>query len=95
MNGVGLVDEIDAVGKGSCEGEGWAQMGNLSPKSRCASDDKKAGGASKEINRDVAAWKLIDEKSDWVEAKASKAPPRTIPKANSGNRLRPQPPRTH
>ena len=71
MNGVGLVDEIDAVGKGSCEGEGWAQIGNLSPKSRCASDDKKAGGASKEINRDVAAWKLVDEQSDGVEAKAS------------------------
>ena len=71
MNGVGLVDEIDAVGKGSCEGEGWAQIGNLSPKSRCASDDKKAGGASKEINRDVAAWKLVDEQSDGVEAKTS------------------------
>ena len=33
MNGVGLVDEIDPVGKRSCEGKGWAQIGNLSPKS--------------------------------------------------------------
>ena len=33
MNGVGLVNEIDPVGKRSCEGKGRAQIGNLCPKS--------------------------------------------------------------
>ena len=70
VNGIGLVHEIDPIGERANQSQKRAEDGNSCPKSGGSCDDEKAGDASKKVDEDVTAGKLIDKQSKGVEAEA-------------------------
>jgi len=70
VNGIGLVHQIDPIGERADQCQKRAEDGNSCPKSGGSCDDEKAGDASKKVDEDVTAGKLIDKQSKGVEAEA-------------------------